>query len=178
MLEKYPTSIKIGTLINLIISIFSILWGIFEVEEWPLLIFGPFIAITLILFFISKFVLNNTTIKPIYDGFFWGITIPAILFSITLLDIWIADKLNTGGGSADMAGLGGILLFIFLSISSGLIFLIALTTGLITSYKISKNKIVLGFTIIMSLITITSIILIALILEGSILNLNSLWGLF
>lgn len=179
MLEKYPKSIKIGTLINVIIGIFGILFGVLEVEEWPFLIFGPFIAITLILFFISKFTNNNPTIKPIYHGLFWGLSLPAILFILILLGYWIADRLDTGGGSTDMAGLGGFMLMIVLGVVSVMVFVIALLIGLIISYRTSRNKIVLGLAIITALLLITAIILIILTLEGSILNLNYFFaGLF
>lgn len=175
MLEKYPTSIKVGTLINIIIGISGILFGVFEVEEWPFLIFGPFIAIMLILFFISRFTNNNPTIKPIYHGLFWGLSLPAVLFILILLGYEITDKLYVGGGSTDMAGFGGIILILFLLIFGGLIFLISLLIGLIVSYKDSKNKIVLVATIIIALVLIAFIVLSILSIEGKI---NPPWGWF
>ena len=159
MLEKYPKSIKIGALINLLISALGIIWGIFESEDWPFLIFGSSIAVTLTLFFISKFAYGKPKIKPIYDGLFWGVTIPAILLGLILAGYSITQGLSGGGGSNDMGGLSGLILLIFLIISIALIFIVSLLIGLITSYKKSKNKLVLTLILLTAASLIISIIL-------------------
>jgi len=152
MLEKYPKSIKIGALINLIISALGIIWGIFESEEWPFLIFGSSIAVTLILFFISKFAYGKPKIKPIYDGLFWGVTIPAILLGLILAGYSITQGLSDGGGSNDMGGLSGIILMIMLIIASVIIFIVSLLIGVLIAYKNSKNRIVLVIAIALTLL--------------------------
>ena len=157
MLEKYPKSIKVAMIVTPLVGIFGILWGIFEVEEWPFFIFGLFTVIMLGLLFSSRFFLDHPAHKPIYIGFLIGIATPIILLTTLLLAASIGSTFNSGG-SSDMAGLAGLFSIIILILFSIVTFFVSILIGLYISYKKSGNKIVLGIILIILLMFIGMVI--------------------
>ncbi|MBI2507639.1 hypothetical protein HYV89_01670 [Candidatus Woesearchaeota archaeon] len=168
MLEDYSKSVKIAMIATIIIGLVGIFWGIFEVEEWPFLIFIPFMVVMLSLLFSSRFFLNSKVLKPIYIGILIGIALPIILLFLTLLIGWMNQNLfKSGGGSYDMAGLSGIFFLIFLIVFSTLSFFISTLIGLLISYKNSKNKIVL-LSIMGIILSLIGIIVLVFMTEGNV----------
>ena len=139
-LKKFIYSV-ITSIILIAIGVYFITERVEEIGT-PIIIFA--VPIVLLLFN-SRFLLDNSVLKPIYISFIIFFSINCIIFGMAFL----SSYMNRGGNN-DMGGLWGIILVSIAVVT----FFLCITMGLLVSYIKTKNKIVLILLILFVVITL------------------------